>query len=391
MTHDPVTALLPLLSRSLRAGFNVFDVMHHGMHEKQLSNACGWLLDPDGTHGLGAAFQRIFVDEVNRGLLGSEPVPHGPFVVSQEVNTSDPGEDRDIADLVLASDQAVLVVENYYTSDGHGHDYHRYLEFSRRGGRQGVVVLLCRDEDSSAQTGGWEHAAVVTYATLVERLHRELDGDRDYQERHPQAWSFIEQMHRKFVTTRSRVEDSDVLEFVIAMCATGEAGRYGQRPQDLAAAAFADAMARQAVERFGEGRELLQRVKGRLVTFCDGVLRRQLEATFGQGCVGDVGGRYAGIYQWTVGLHVGAGTTMPSEPNLQVKFGPSAWYANEQDRYWKTTVDRTVADYSHLFLTDVMTRDIRQSVVTLQEVLDGIPSNDHRLHHELAQLLRSSR
>ncbi len=388
MTGDPVTALVPLLSRSLRAGFNVFDVMHHGMHEKQLSNAFGWLLDPDGTHELGTTFQRVFVEEVNRARAGADPVPAGPYVVRQEVNTSDLGDDRDIADLILESDQAVLVVENYYTSDGHGHNYQRYLAFSRRGERAGVVVLLCRDEDSSGQTDGWEHAAVVTYATLVERLHRELAGDRQYEVTHPEPWSFIEQMHRKFVTRRSRVEDRDVLDFVTAMCAIGEAGRYGYQSQELAATSFADDIAGQAVERFGEGRELLQRVKGRLKTFCDRVLRHQLEATFGQSCVGDVGGRYAGIYLWTVALPVAPGTTSPSKPNLQVKFGPSAWYANEHDNYWKSTVDRTVTDYSHLFLTHVETRQIRQSALTLQEILDGIPTNDLRLHDELSELLR---
>lgn len=35
---DLVTALLPVLHRSLDARFNVFDVMHHGTHEKQISN-----------------------------------------------------------------------------------------------------------------------------------------------------------------------------------------------------------------------------------------------------------------------------------------------------------------------------------------------------------------
>lgn len=35
VTQDLVSRLLPVLGRSLEAGFNVFDVMHHGLHEKQ--------------------------------------------------------------------------------------------------------------------------------------------------------------------------------------------------------------------------------------------------------------------------------------------------------------------------------------------------------------------
>ena len=59
VAEDLVTQLLPLLGRSLKAGFNVFDVMRHGSHEKQISNVFGWLLDPEATHELGDLFQRI--------------------------------------------------------------------------------------------------------------------------------------------------------------------------------------------------------------------------------------------------------------------------------------------------------------------------------------------
>ena len=65
---EMVTALVPSLSRSLAEQFNVFRVMRHGTHEKQLSNVFAWLLSADGTHGLGDAVQRIFVAQVNRGL-----------------------------------------------------------------------------------------------------------------------------------------------------------------------------------------------------------------------------------------------------------------------------------------------------------------------------------
>ena len=68
MTDDLVTGLLPGLGESSKAGFNVFDVMRHGTHEKQISNAFGWLLDAEGTHNLGDLFQRVFVEELNLAL-----------------------------------------------------------------------------------------------------------------------------------------------------------------------------------------------------------------------------------------------------------------------------------------------------------------------------------
>ena len=70
-----VTALVPSLSRSLAEQFNVFREMHHGTHEKQLSNVFAWLLPVDGTHELGDAFQRLFVEQVNRGLPTGSQLP----------------------------------------------------------------------------------------------------------------------------------------------------------------------------------------------------------------------------------------------------------------------------------------------------------------------------
>ena len=65
--NDFVTALLPSLSKSLSATFNIFRVMHHGTHEKQLSNVFAWLLAADETHGLGDKVQTAFVERVNGG------------------------------------------------------------------------------------------------------------------------------------------------------------------------------------------------------------------------------------------------------------------------------------------------------------------------------------
>lgn len=138
---EMVTAMVPSLSRSLAEQFNVLRVMHHGTHEKQLSNVFAWLLRADGTHELGDAFQRIFVEHVNRQLPTSEQLPGGEYRVMQEVDTSGHEDlSRDIADIVLTSDHASLVVENYESSDGHGHGYDRYLAHGAMGGRQSVVV-----------------------------------------------------------------------------------------------------------------------------------------------------------------------------------------------------------------------------------------------------------
>lgn len=391
---DLTTALLPVLSRSFYVRFNVFDVMRHGTHEKQLSNVFGWLLDTQGTHQLGYTFLRIFIEEVNRGLPTSASVrfTSTDYTIMQEVNTAAADQAQDIADLVLTNDEAVIVVENYYTSDGHGHNYAGYLSHTRRDGRQGAVVLLCEDHDSARQTQGWEEASVVTYRVLLDRLWQVVSSDSQYQRKHPEPYSFIGQMYRKFVKGRGPMEDPQVLDFVVAMCATGEARRYGEQRHDSASERFANEVAQQARERFSEGRELLMRVKHRLTNYCDHHLKRQLNKTRGDGFVSRVGGRYSGSYLWTVRLSLSAknlpaGTDLGKD-YLQLKFGPSAWYANEKDSEWKRTVDPEVADYSRLFITRAKTKEVRQSDVTLHEVLEGLSPDDLRLHDEIVQILR---
>jgi hypothetical protein len=55
--------------------------MHHGTHEKQISNVFRWLLETEGNHHLGDTFLRIFIDEVNRGLVGREPFAPAAYLV----------------------------------------------------------------------------------------------------------------------------------------------------------------------------------------------------------------------------------------------------------------------------------------------------------------------
>lgn len=385
--RDLVNGLLPTLGRQLELGFNVFDVMHHGVHEKQISNVFRWLLDSAGTHRLGDRFVRIFLDEINVARPGSVPSSADGYWVRQEVNTSASGELPDIADIVLESSHVSIVVENYFTSDGHGHDFHRYMSYARRDGKLGAVVLLCLEEDGSLQTQGWQDAAVVTYGTLVGRLLEAVADDRDYQRANAEAFDFLQQMHRKFVTGRGLMDDQHVLDFVVAMCDTGEAGRYQIRPQEVAAEQFAIDLADQARHRFGEGRELLQRAKARLRSFAAQHLTPQVNELMGPGFLRGVSARYSGIYQWTINLDIDEETDDSGEGKLQIKFGPSAWFANEQDPHWRVKVDSAAVDYSRLILTRARTRELRQSDVTLAEVLAGLEPNDTRLRDEIGRLM----
>jgi hypothetical protein len=194
-------------------------------------------------------------------------------------------------------------------------------------------------------------------------------------------------MHKHFVKGR-RMNDDDLIRFIDAMCTTGEAERFRQSSAS-SAVNFADMLRERALEQFDESRELLQRIKATLRTYCSVVLKAQVNEAFAGERITDVSANLQGIYQWTINFRI-SGEAGGSEARLQVKFGPSAWFANEKDDHWKRTVAAADADYSRLFLTRSPPKEIRQSAVTLQDVLDGIAPGDLRLRDEIVTLIRES-
>jgi len=370
-----VTALVPSLSRGLAEQFNVFRVMHHGTHEKQLSNVFAWLLSVDGTHELGDAFQRLFVEQVNRCLPVASQLPTGGYRVIQEVDTSG-HEDlgRDIADIVLTSARARIVVENYESSDGHGHDYHRYFAHGALGGKQSVVVLLCIRRESHRQTDGWEQAVVVTYAELLEGLKAHVAGDIAWRRGHPQQSFFINELVQHFTEGPGVVSGEDRIAFIKAMCVTGEGARFGYRPQEVAAQEFADLLALHAKRQFEEGRKTLAEVKRALKRYAEWTLIGQINGTLPIGPLTSIQARFVGQWEWCVALR-----RADSQPNVYLEFGPTA--VVENGRVAEPVVD---PDHTKIFVTrqaadpDGIDRII-QTDVGLDEVLAGLSDDDVRL------------
>ena len=376
-SNDVLFNLLPILTQALsKKAFNLFDVMHHGTDEKQLSNIFAWLLHNGQTHELGDAFVRIFIDEINIKL--DEPINMEAFNVFQEVNTSKPGKPMDIADIVLEGDKTVIVIENYHSSSGHGHSYYGYQKYGACDGKRSVVVLLCEIVDSSLQTNGWENAPVITYSNLVRNLYSLIQNDINYQQAYPLQYGFIIQMEGYFVKGR-QTNDSASIDFINVLCANDEGELFRRTDSTKAANDFGEYLRDEAIHRFNECREMLNRAKSELKRFASTSLNHQLNTVkivFDKASIG-----YQGIFQWTVNLY------KDGKVILQIKFGPSAWFANEKDKHWKLCVVNP--DYSHIFIADSQTKEIRQSAVTLGEVLDGLSPDDNRLCEEFLNLLIS--
>lgn len=360
--------------------FNVFDVMHHGTHEKQLSNVFAWLLDEEGSHRLDDRFLSCFLDEVNVGLStrGEAPVRLESFVVEQEQNTRSTREGADIADIVLRGERTALVIENYHISDGHGHDYKAYYDHGKgpMGGRS-VVVMLCDIRDDSLLKDGWEHAVVVTYSNLLHRLFDDIGTDPNYPSAHPEQFWFLSQMKQHFLKGK-RVNDDTSLEFIRVLCETGEARRYGTGG---AAASFADFLRNEAQQKFEESQALLNRLKKALQTYLDANLGR-LNDALGESYFGGTYIRFQGIYQWDVSL------LRDGEVTVFVLFGPSAWADNEVNKFesWEVRIDEP--DYSRLVIGYGPNKELRQSSVTMEDILNGLAPDDTRLLDEIVSAVR---
>ena len=380
--EELVVALLPSLSRSPAEEFNVFRVMHHGTHEKQISNVFAWLLDECGTHGLGGAFQKIFVEEVNRGVTESLRLPTSGYRVAQEVDTSGGDADgKDIADIVLSHPRSEvapgtairLVVEHFEFSDGHGHSYENYRSYAVEGGG-GLVVLLCEKEDPKRISDGWQAAVVVTYAQLLKRLEEHVEADDAWPEAHPEQAFFLEHMVKHFMRRRVGMTDDERITFIKAMCDTGESKRYGHRPHAVAAKAFVDELAERAEKHFEEGREMLARAKRSLKSFAELRLIQRVNESVGGNDITEVHGRFVGRWEWCVAL-----IREDPKPDMFLEFGPTAVEENQ-----RAPVPLVDPDYTRVFVTRRAPGHdgidlIIQTDVGLADVLAGLDPDDTRL------------
>ena len=380
-----VTALVPSLSKSLAEQFNVFRVMRHGTHEKQLSNVFAWLLRDAGTHELGDAFQQMFVEHVNRALLSEDPLPTTGYRVLQEVDTSGPEAlGKDFADIVLSGTEASIVVENFESSDGHGHNYRGYLEYGEQGDRRSVVVLLCARRESHRQVEGWQQAVVVTYAELLEGLKEHVADHPGWRRQCPQQLFFLQEMFQHFLEGPAAMSIDDRVAFIRTMCETGEAERYGYRPQPVAAQEFANLVGQHALRQFEEGRTTLSEVKGALKRYAQQTLMVQVNDALETGHIASAYARFVGQWEWCVTLE-----RSDSESIIFLEFGPTAAAQNAQ-----APLPLEDADYTKVFVTRKATRNdtidqIAQTDVGLDEVLAGLDADDFRLRDGVLAVVRA--
>ena len=380
-----VLDVVPSLSRSLDEQFNLFRVMHHGKHEKQLSNVFAWLLDPQGTHQLGAVPQRLFLELVNQ--LSGNNLPIDGYRVTQEINVAPAtAPKKDIADIVLMRRDAGIVIENYGTSDGHEHKYGWYLDLAKSGGREGIVIMLCELYTPHRLDAEWRQSTVITYAAFLRKIEAYLVGKPSWRANHPDQYFFIRQTIQNFVEGPTTLNTDERLSFLAMMCETGESKRYGQQPHGSAADQFAAQIAQHARHQFEETRELLGQIKSALRGFALASVKDQVNQALGEKRINQVSANFTGRWEWYVTLRDSEGKRVAG-----IIFGPTAV------EYQSIVTDPLAEpDYTKLFvlIKDSSDSDIGglfQTEVTLEEVLNGLGDDDMRLRDAVLAALATSR
>ncbi len=191
-----------------RQEFNAFDVLRYAEYEIRHSNVLAWLLDPNGTHGIGRAFLEWFLGQARLPGRLPEKIVRGDGGQTARVE-----RERYYVDVVifLESDQGrhIVAIENKpeWASPEHyaqvrahlerlrpkysGHDIHCVLlSTSREGidGEDAIAHVSWRDVGAQIETmhdadafGQEEVAAFIRqYLVAVGRLIGPEDSDADY-------------------------------------------------------------------------------------------------------------------------------------------------------------------------------------------------------------------
>ena len=157
--------------------FNPFDVLRYSDYEIRHSNVLAWLLQPDGTHGIGGAFIRDFTaalnDEAKRQGIPPVPVPS-----SFEADNIRVERELDYVDITLffEKERAVVAIENKtdetapeYAEQVRG--YEKTLRNKYRGKYDAIQsVLLTTSREPGASGGHFIHMSWTRVRDLVNSI-----------------------------------------------------------------------------------------------------------------------------------------------------------------------------------------------------------------------------
>jgi len=154
---------------------NIFKILNISRNEIRHSNFLGWLLDPNGNHGLGKLFLLKFIREVATSEIASD---------IDELEISDLNFDNveirrewKNIDLLIVFDTTVICIENKVDSKDHSNQLLKYKEIINENfsDKKKIFVYLTPFGDKPISKFGKANYALYSYAQIVEHLDKILE------------------------------------------------------------------------------------------------------------------------------------------------------------------------------------------------------------------------
>ena len=191
--------------------FNVFEVLGIEKQEVRHSAFLAWLLDSNGTHGLGDYFLRRFLWRVTTYARTHEITAITAFDVDRrklrDVNVA---TERHRIDILLTSqeDEFVCAIENKVSSGEHGNQLERYRHVVERQyqGLTPLFVLLSIEGEPPIRETDAAHYIPMSYLQIAELIRHVLTS------RASNLGEDVQGILRQYVTSLRRhiLADSDI-------------------------------------------------------------------------------------------------------------------------------------------------------------------------------------
>ncbi len=154
---------------------NIFQILNVARTEIRHSNFLGWLLDPNGNHGLG----KLFLTKFLRGISTSDVATELDELDIEELNFNNVELRREWKniDLLVIFDSLVICVENKIDSKDHSNQLAKYREIihSNFKTRKKVFVYLTPTGELPTAHTEREHYATYSYQEVIEQSDRILE------------------------------------------------------------------------------------------------------------------------------------------------------------------------------------------------------------------------
>jgi hypothetical protein len=140
-------------------GFNSFEVLGIDGSETRNSNILAWLMDENGSHGLGRLFLREFFDTLSCARLEANE----RFSIFRE---------RDYVDILLVSETRCIVIENKIFTEDHSNQLERYRESIRQNFPEKLLEFIYLTPHGSAPKSRSErpHWKLGAHSELIAKM-----------------------------------------------------------------------------------------------------------------------------------------------------------------------------------------------------------------------------